>query len=52
MTKIIVEFLGEELSFDNIEELKSNLKHALKYTPKDSPFYTQLRMIELKYNLK
>lgn len=51
MDKITVEFLGEELTFDSKEELKIQLKRALKYTPKNSPFYTQLRMIELRYNV-
>ena len=51
MSKITVEFLGEELTFDSKEELKAQLKYALKYTPKNSPFYVQLRMIALRYNI-
>ena len=51
MSKITVEFLGKELTFENKEELRNQLKDAMKYIPKNSPFYAQLRMIELKYNL-
>lgn len=51
MSKITVEFLGEELIFDSKEELEAQLKDALKYTPKNSSFYAQLRMIALRYNI-
>lgn len=51
MTNITVNFLNQDITFKNKDELKKELLHAMKFVNKNSKEYAQLRMIQLKYNL-
>lgn len=48
---ITVQYLGEEITFKNIEDMAKSLKETIKQLPKNSTEYVQLRMIQLQYNI-
>ena len=48
---ITVQYLGEQITFDNIEDMAKSLNATIKQLPKNSTEYIQLRMIKLQYNI-
>lgn len=48
---ITVQYLGREITFDNIEDMAKSINETIKQLPKTSTEYVQLRMIQLQYNI-
>ena len=48
---ITVQYLGEQITFDSIEDMAKSLNATIKQLPKNSMEYIQLRMIQLQYNI-
>lgn len=48
---ITVQYLGKQITFDDIEDMAKSLNTTIKQLPKNSTEYIQLRMIKLQYNI-